>query len=1220
MKNSTAAHGATIDANEAVASVAYRMTEVFAIYPITPSTPMAEVIDEWAVAKKNNLFGHIPEIVEMQSEAGAAGAVHGALQGGALSSTFTASQGLLLMIPNMYKIAGELTPCVFHVTARTLATHALSIFGDHSDVMACRQTGWIMLASNSPQQAQDLAAIAHSTTLRARIPVLHFFDGFRTSHEINTVKRLDDATLNSLLDPAALAAHRARGLTPDHPAIRGTAQNPDVFFQAREACNPYYNAVPAIMQEEMAKFARLTGRAYNLVSYEGAPDADRVVVIMGSGAETTIETAKWLNAQGRKTGVLSIHLYRPFPVEAFINALPKTVRRIAVLDRTKEPGAFGDPLYLDTAAALRVAEDAGHFGAATRVKIVGGRYGLSSKEYTPAHAAAVFEELAQPAPRHSFTVGITDDITGLSLPIDESIDIEDTTGALTRAVFFGLGADGTVGANKNTIKIIGTEAGKYAQGYFVYDSKKSGGFTVSHLRFGDHPIRAPYLIRNADFVACHQFHLLDTQPVLACAAPGANLLINAPGDPGTLWERLSAETQAEILAKKLHVYAIDAGAVARAAGLGGRINTIMQVCFFKLSNVMPLDQAIESIKTAIKKTYSKKGETIVAKNIAGVDSALSALKQVAIPAAATSTTHRQPPVPTDAPDFVRNVTGVILAGLGDQLPVSAFTPDGTWPTATARYEKRNLAARIPAWDPAPCIQCNKCVQVCPHAAIRAKFYDPALLAGAPATFKSAPFRSTEFKGRHYTLQVAAEDCTGCELCVATCPAKNKADPTRRAINMQPQIPLRDPERDNFNFFLSLPQVDRSEFKGDTPKNVQFFEPLFEFSGACAGCGETPYIKLLTQLFGDRAVIANATGCSSIYGGNLPTTPYTINAEGRGPAWANSLFEDNAEFGLGLRLSLDNAASRARRLLGQLADTLPAGLAAALLDNPQKDETQIARQRADIARLRAALADYQKKAYGTAPAPIGDSLSAELATVADHLVNKTVWILGGDGWAYDIGYGGLDHVLASGRNVNILVLDTEVYSNTGGQCSKSTPLGAAAKFASAGKTSGKKDLGMLAMTYGNVYVARVALGARDAQTLNAIREAESFNGPSLIIAYSHCIAHGFNLTQGMDHQKLAVDTGYWPLYRHDPRRAAQGENPLVLDSPAPKTELSKLTRLENRYAQIARRNPELVARYETAAQAGVNERYQTYKKLAEKWPAPAAPAPATPPAAPTPPAP
>ncbi|MDR2675561.1 MAG: pyruvate:ferredoxin (flavodoxin) oxidoreductase [Opitutaceae bacterium] len=1234
MKNTTAAHGATIDANEAVASVAYRMTEVFAIYPITPSTPMAEIIDEWAVAKKNNLFGHVPEIIEMQSEAGAAGAVHGALQGGALSSTFTASQGLLLMIPNMYKIAGELTPCVFHVTARTLATHALSIFGDHSDVMACRQTGWIMLASNSPQQAQDLAAIAHATTLRARIPVLHFFDGFRTSHEINTVKRLDDATLAALPDPAALAAHRARGLTPDRPAVRGTAQNPDVFFQAREACNPYYNAVPAIMREEMDKFARLTGRAYDLVAYEGAPDAEHVVVIMGSGAETTVETAKWLNAQGRKTGVLAVHLYRPFPVEAFIKALPKTVRRIAVLDRTKEPGALGDPLYLDVAAAVRMAEDAGHFatadGAAARVKIIGGRYGLSSKEYTPAHAAAVFEELRQASPRHSFTVGINDDITGLSLPVDETIDIEDTTGALTRAVFFGLGADGTVGANKNTIKIIGTEAGKYAQGYFVYDSKKSGGFTVSHLRFGDHPIRAPYLIRNADFVACHQFHLLDTQPVLGYAAPGANLLLNAPGDPETLWERLSAETQAEILAKKLRVYAIDAGAVARAAGLGGRINTIMQVCFFKLSNVMPLDQAITSIKGAIKKSYSNKGEAVVAKNIAGVDSALSALKEVRIPAAATpaSTLHRQPPVPTGAPDFVRNVTGVILAGLGDRLPVSAFTPDGTWPTATARYEKRNLAARIPVWDPAICIQCNKCVQVCPHAAIRAKFYDPALLAGAPAVFKSVPFRSTEFKGNNYTLQVAAEDCTGCELCVATCPAKNKADPNRRAINMEPQLPLRDQERANFDFFLSLPQADRARLKGDTPKNVQFFEPLFEFSGACAGCGETPYIKLLTQLFGDRAVIANATGCSSIYGGNLPTTPYTVNAEGRGPAWANSLFEDNAEFGLGLRLSLDNAAARARRLLGRLAGKVGAGLAAAILDADQTTDAAIVAQRARIATLREKLAALaagdSAAAAGTATVPAPDAAAdaadaaaaRELATVADHLVNKTVWILGGDGWAYDIGYGGLDHVIASGRDVNILVLDTEVYSNTGGQCSKSTPLGAAAKFAAAGKPSGKKDLGMLAMAYGNVYVARVALGARDTQTLNALREAESYPGPSLIIAYSHCIAHGFNLTQGMEHQKLAVDTGYWPLYRFDPRRADKGENPLVLDSAAPKTELSKLTRLENRYAQIARRDPALVARYETAAQAGVNERYRTYKKLAEKWPAPeAAPAAATAPAAP-----
>ncbi|WP_404424134.1 pyruvate:ferredoxin (flavodoxin) oxidoreductase [Nibricoccus sp. IMCC34717] len=1194
MKASSKSSLSTIDANEAVASVAYRLTEVFSIYPITPSSPMAEHVEEWNVARKTNLWGHVPEVIEMQSEAGVAGSVHGALQAGSVATTFTASQGLLLMIPNMYKIAGELTPAVLHVTARTLATHALSIFGDHGDVMACRQCGWVMLVSNSPQEAQDFAAIAHTATLRARLPFLHFFDGFRTSHEVNSVKRIDDATLASLLDNDALAAFRRRGLTPDAPVVRGTAQNPDVFFQAREAANRWYDAVPEIVAEQMAKFAELTGRSYGLVEYSGAPDAERVIIALGSGAETAAETSDWLNSRGEKTGVLKVRLYRPFPVKEMIAALPKSVRKIAVLDRTKEPGAFGEPLFLDVVAAIRNAEMEGDIPAG-KIQVVGGRYGLASKEFTPAMVCGIFAELTKDRPKHNFTIGINDDVTGTSLNYDDSIDIEPP--GRTRAVFFGLGADGTVGANKNTIKIIGEEAGKYAQGYFVYDSKKSGGFTVSHLRFGETPIRAPYLIRNADFVACHQFHLLDSQPVLDHAAVGATLLLNAPGPLEKLWSRLSRETQEEIVTRRLKVYAIDAGAVARAAGMGGRINTIMQVCFFALSGVLPLEEARASIENAIKKTYAKQGEEIVKKNLLAVESALASLKEMTVPATIDSAIHRAPPVPIDAPDFVKNVTGVMLAGLGDTLPVSAFPPDGTWPTATARYEKRNLAARIPVWDSAACIQCNKCVQVCPHAAIRAKFFPESELSGAPESFRSVPFKSAEFKTSRYTLQVAPEDCTGCELCIHACPVKDKADPKKRAINMAPQSPIRDAERANFNFFLKLPAVDRTLFKTDTPKAVQFLEPLFEFSGACAGCGETPYIKLLTQLFGDRAVIANATGCSSIFGGNLPTTPYTVNREGRGPAWANSLFEDNAEFGLGLRLGLDRREERARRLVERLAPRVGETLAQEILAADQSSDTLIAAQRARVVALRGAIASIQ------------GSDARELEEVADHLVKKTVWILGGDGWAYDIGYGGLDHVIASGRKVNILVMDTEVYSNTGGQCSKATPLGAAARFSMAGKATAKKDLGLLAMTYGSVYVARIAMGAKDAQTLNAIREAEAYPGPSLIIAYSHCIAHGYNLADGMEHQKMAVDTGYWPLYRYDPRRADRGENPLQLDSAAPKIDLTELTRSENRYKQIERLSPDLVRDFEAKAQAGVRQRFAFYQQLAAQVGTKPAPAPA-----------
>ena len=1190
----------TLDGNEAVTSVAYRVCNVFAIYPITPSSTMAEYADEWAVANQRNIWGLVPEIVELQSEGGASGAVHGALQGGALASTFTASQGLLLMIPNMYKIAGELTPCVIHVSARTLATHALSIFGDHSDVMACRQCGWAMLASNSPQEAHDLAAIAHASTLRTRVPVLHFFDGFRTSHEVNTVTRIDDEALRALIDPKALAAFRSRALNPDHPVLRGTAQNPDVFFQIRETINRFYEEAPAITQEVMDAFAGLTGRAYHLFDYEGHPEAERVLVIMGSGAETAAETAAWLNANGEKTGVLKVRLYRPFSVKAFATALPRTVKAIAVLDRTKEPGAVGEPLFVDVVAALREAELAGWFSPkGGKVTVIGGRYGLSSKEFTPAMVLAVFAELGRAQPKNPFTIGINDDVTGLSLKYDPAVNIEPPE--RTCAVFFGLGADGTVGANKNTIKIIGEDAGKFAQGYFVYDSKKSGAVTISHLRFGDKPVRAPYLVSQAGFVACHQFFLLEVQPVLAQAAPGGVFLLNAPGPVETLWDRLSTQTQQEIIAKKLRFYAIDAGAVARACGLGGRINTIMQVCFFALSHVLPLPQALESIKKAIKKTYGKQGDEVVRKNAAAVDSALESLKEVPVPAQPTSRLQRPPPVPEDAPDFIRNVTAVMLSGRGDELPVSAFPPDGTWPTGTSRWEKRNIADRIPVWDAALCIQCNKCVEICPHAAIRAKYYPPGALVGAPEAFHSTDFRSPDVKGMRYTLQVAPEDCTGCELCVQFCPVKDKTDPKKKAINMQAQTPLRAVERQNFEFFLRLPSPDRTTLKLDQVKSAQFLDPLFEFSGACSGCGETPYLKLLTQLFGDRAVIANATGCTSIYGGNLPTTPYSQNKDGRGPAWSNSLFEDNAEFGLGLRLGIDRKELIARDLLHTLADQIGPSLVEGLLNADQSSEAGIAAQRARVVELRRKLAALPN-----------DPVANQLGDFADYFVRKSVWVIGGDGWAYDIGYGGLDHVLASGRKVNVLVLDTEVYSNTGGQCSKATPLGAAARFAMGGKAVGKKDLGMLAMTYGTVYVARVAIGARDNQTLAALREAESYPGPSLIIAFAHCIAHGYSLIDGLEHQKMAVETGYWPLFRFDPRRAERGENPLQLDSPAPKVELVRFTKTENRFRQIEKKNPERAKEFDRMAQAEVQKRVAFYQKLAATQVA-ACPAVAAPPA-------
>jgi pyruvate-ferredoxin/flavodoxin oxidoreductase len=1122
----------TVDGNDACAAVAYQLSDVVAIYPITPSSSMAEAADAWAAQGRENLWGAVPTVVEMQSEGGAAGAVHGALQGGGLATTFTASQGLLLMIPNMFKIAGELTPAVFHVTARAVATHALSIFGDHSDVMAARSTGFAMLSSSSVQEAQDLAAIAHAATLAASVPFLHFFDGFRTSHETAKIAEIDKPTLRALVDEAAVRLQRARALTPDRPVVRGTAQNPDVFFQNREAANRFYLATPDVVQRAMDRFATLTGRAHRLFEYEGAPDAERVIVVMGSASATVRATVAKLGPAA-KVGVLTVKLFRPFSVADFIGALPPTVRAVAVLDRTKEPGAIGEPLYQDVVTALSEAR----FEVD---RIIGGRYGLGSKEFTPAMAKAVFDELTKPAPKRHFTVGIVDDVTRLSLSADETFDAEPA--GSVRAVFFGLGADGTVGANKNSIKIIGEETDNWAQGYFVYDSKKSGAVTISHLRFGPTPIDAPYLVRQASFVGCHQYSFLDKYDVLEYAEPGGVFLLNAPYGADEVWDQLPFEVQEQIVEKRLRFYVIDAYAVARAAGMGTRINTIMQTCFFAISGVLPRDEAIAHIKHAIEKTYKKRGQAVVERNFAAVDATLADLYQVTVPSSPTATRHMPPAVPPEAPSFVKRVTAVMLANKGDLLPVSAFPVDGTWPTGTAQWERRNIAAEIPVWDAGLCIQCNKCALVCPHAAIRVKVYPPEARAGAPDTFKHVPFKGTDLRG-DYTVQVAPEDCTGCSLCVMMCPAKDKANPSHRAIDMAPQPALREAERANYAFFLDLPEVDRTLVKADV-KGTQFLQPLFEFSGACAGCGETPYVKLLTQLVGDRLVMANATGCSSIYGGNLPTTPYTTNRDGRGPAWANSLFEDNAEFGFGLRLAIDQHAARVRDRVKTLAAQLPGGLADAILSADQRTEAGIKAQRERVAQLV--------------------QLRPDLAEVADYLVKKSVWIVGGDGWAYDIGFGGLDHVLASGANVNVLVLDTEVYSNTGGQQSKATPTGAAAKFAVAGKNGAKKDLGLMAMSYGHVYVAQVAFGAKDAHTLKAFQEAEAYDGPSLIIAYSQCIAHGYDMAQGLEHQRLATDSGYWPLYRFDPRRAEAGQPPLVLDSPPPKTDVGTLMALETRF--------------------------------------------------------
>jgi pyruvate-ferredoxin/flavodoxin oxidoreductase len=1169
-----------VDGNEAAASVAHRLSEVIAIYPITPSSNMGELADEWSAQGRRNVWGSLPRVIEMQSEAGAAGAVHGALQAGALTTTFTASQGLLLMIPNLYKIAGELTPFCMHVAARTVATHALSIFGDHSDVMACRQTGLALLASGSVQEAQDLACVAHAATLRTRVPFLHFFDGFRTSHEIAKIEELCDDDLRGMIDEGDVEAHRRRALTPDHPVLRGTAQNPDAFFQAREACNPFYDAVPGAVQDAMDRFRAATGRSYRLFDYVGHPEAERVLVLMGSGAETAHEAVEWMTARGERVGVVKVRLYRPFSTSDFLAALPASVRSLAVLDRTKEPGSVGEPLYLDVVASLREGADP---IAAPRpeVRVVGGRYGLSSKEFTPAMVMAVLDELRAERPRNHFTVGIVDDVTHRSLTFDPELEIEPEE--TFRAVFFGLGADGTVGANKASIKIIGEETGLEAQGYFVYDSKKSGAITISHLRFGRRPIRSSYLVRTAAFVGCHHFGFLDRYQVLDYAAPGAVLLLNAPFPTEQVWDRLPVEVQAQILSKRIRLYAIDAGRVARENGMGGRINSVMQTCFFAISGVLPREEAVAKIKESLAKTYGKKGDEVVRRNFAAVDATLENLHPVPVPQQVTSTRRRPPMVADGAPDFVKRVTAVMLAGKGDLLPVSAFPVDGAWPVGTSRFEKRSIAEEIPVWDPRICIQCNKCALVCPHAAIRAKVYPPGALLGAPAAFLAADYSSQDVKGLKYTIQVAPEDCTGCNLCVMVCPAKDKAVPKHKAIDMHPQPPIREQERANYAFFLSIPEADRTEVKLDL-KGSQLLEPLFEYSGACAGCGETPYIKLLTQLFGDRTLIANATGCSSIYGGNLPTTPYTVNRDGRGPAWSNSLFEDNAEFGLGMRLALDSHGAQARELLRGLAGALPEALVSGLLEADQGNETGIRDQRERVVALREHLA----RRTGTE--------AARLALLADYLVRKSVWIVGGDGWAYDIGFGGLDHVLSTSQDVNLLVLDTEVYSNTGGQQSKATPIGAAAKFASAGKETPKKDLGMMAMGYGNVYVARVAFGAKDAQTVQAFLEAEAHPGPSLIIAYSHCIAHGYDMAYGAEQQKLAVSSGVWPLYRFDPRRVAQGEPPLKLDSGPPKTAVKDYMRNETRFRMVETQDPERYKLLLKAAERDAAQRFAVYQQL------------------------
>ncbi|MGJ3238932.1 MAG: pyruvate:ferredoxin (flavodoxin) oxidoreductase [Anaerolineae bacterium] len=1171
---------ATLDGNEAVARIAYQVNEVIAIYPITPSSQMGEWADEWAARGKANLWGTVPQVVEMQSEAGAAGAVHGALQRGALTTTFTASQGLLLMIPNMYKIAGELTSAVFHVAARSVAAQALSIFGDHSDVMATRATGWGMLASASVQEAHDFALIAHATTLKARLPIMHFFDGFRTSHKISKIELIDDTVIHAMIDRQAVQAHRARGLSPENPVIRGTAQNPDVYFQARETVNPYYSALPDLMQAEMDKFAELTGRQYSLYDYHGAPDAERVIVIMASGAEAVHETVDAMNEQGEKVGILKVRMYRPFDINRFVQALPDSIRSVAVLDRTKEPGSAGEPLYQDTITAVFEG-----WKTPTMPVVVGGRYGLSSKEFTPAMVKAVYDNLQQEQPKNHFTVGIIDDVSHTSLNVDHTYSIE--APQVVRALFYGLGSDGTVGANKNSIKIIGENTQNYAQGYFVYDSKKSGSMTVSHLRFGPEPIRSNYQITQANFIACHQTTFLDKYDILQDMIHGGTFLLNSTAPADQVWDTLPGPYQEQIINKQIKVYVIDAYSVARNSGMRNRINTVMQTCFFTISGVLARDEAIEEIKQSIKKTYGKKGTEIVRMNLEAVDNTLENLHEVTVPARVTSTIPFTPPISGQASDFVCDVLGKMIARQGDQLPVSALPIDGTYPTGTTQYEKRNLAHEIPVWDPDICIQCGKCAMVCPHAVIRIKVYDATQVDDAPETFKGVPARDRNWQDLQYTIQVSPDDCTACGLCVDICPVKNKSQTNLKAINMEPQAPIREQENNNWDYFLTIPELPRNLIHPGSIRQQQVQQPLFEFSGACAGCGETPYLKMLSQLFGDRMVIANATGCSSIYGGNLPTTPWAVNDDGHGPAWSNSLFEDNAEFGLGMRVALDKQIEYACELVKRLSSDIGQELADAILNADQSDETGIYEQRERVKALKQKLADLN----------LVDA--QELLSLADTLVKKSLWIIGGDGWAYDIGYGGLDHVLASGRNVNVLVMDTEVYSNTGGQASKSTPLSAIAKFAASGKPTGKKDLGRMMMTYGNIYIAQIAMGGKDEQTLRAILEAEAYDGPSIIIAYSHCIAHGIHIPTSMQNQKAAVDSGQWLLYRYNPDRIAEGKNPLILDSRPPKIPVREYLQMENRFRMLEMSDPVRARKLFQQVQEDIDERRALYEYMASR---------------------
>ncbi|TVR83496.1 MAG: pyruvate:ferredoxin (flavodoxin) oxidoreductase [Rhodospirillales bacterium] len=1173
----------TIDGNEAAADVAFRLNEVCAIYPITPSSTMAELADQWTSEGRTNIWGNVPDVVAMQSEAGAAGAVHGALQAGALTTTFTASQGLMLMIPNMYKIAGELTACVFHVAARALATHGLSIFGDQADVMAVRPTGFAQLASSSVQEAHDMALIAQAATLQARIPFIHFFDGFRTSHEVNKLTLLPDDVLRAMIDDDLVLAHRRRALNPDNPFIRGTAQNPDVYFQGREACSPFYAAVPGIVEATMQKFGNLTGRHYRLFEYFGAPDAERVIVLMGSGAEAARETVEFLSDRGEKVGVVQIHLYRPFSAQHFLAALPSTVQSMAALDRTKEPGSTGEPLYQDITVALAEAAAAGTLPTARLPRVIGGRYGLSSKEFSPPMIKAVFDELSKEKPKNHFTVGIVDDVSHTSLDYDPSFSTEGED--VFRAMFYGLGADGTVGANKNTIKIIGDDPEFYAQGYFVYDSKKSGSQTVSHVRFGRKPIRSTYLIDTANFIGIHQFNFIEKMDVMAHAAPGATILLNSPHGEKEVWSKLPRTVQQQIIDKKLKVFVIDGAQVAREAGMGTRTNTIMQTCFFAISGVMPREQAIAKIKKSIEKTYGIKGEEVVRKNFDAVDHTIAHLHELEVPDAVTSAIEMARVVPSEAPEFVQKVTAMMMAGRGDELPVSALPVDGTFPSGTTKWEKRNISSFVPIWEPEICIQCGNCSFVCPHGVIRSKVYNQGLLEEAPESFKSAPIDIRGFPETRYTLQIYMEDCTGCTLCVEVCPAKSKEETGKKAINMGWKEPVLDAEKENIRFFETLPVNDRSRVDFSTVRGTQFLEPLFEFSGACAGCGETPYVKLLSQLFGDRLMVANATGCSSIYGGNLPTTPWAVNSEGRGPSWANSLFEDNAEFGFGMRLATDMQLTEATRLLKALEGEIGSELVDALINAPQVTETQIRRQRERVAELKKRLVSIESLA------------TKHLLSIVDQFVRRSVWLLGGDGWAYDIGSSGVDHVLASGRDVNVLVLDTEVYSNTGGQASKSTPIGAVAKFANAGKHVGKKDLALQAISYGNVYVARVAMGANPQQTLLAFREAEAYSGPSLILAYSHCIAHGINMQHGLDQQSRAVHCGHWPLMRYNPEVRLAGENPFSLDSPRPTIKIKDYAEHELRYRMLYRTNPKEADMLMDMAQRGIDQKWKLYEEMA-----------------------